>query len=127
MTDYPSAKEIMRDDAAEIERLRNLLKAAMDNWGWADKERISATARAEKAEAELRYAVVLPEGKIGDYVERNNGVCMRLFQIHYIIICHDGIRYDLGDFTPFVNHSGINRILTRSEAEAALAEKGGDT
>ena len=62
-------------------------------------------------------AVILPKGKPGDYVLWTNGVCERLFEIYSIMICKDGIRYDLGDLSPFVNHSHILKIMNREEAE----------
>lgn len=69
-------------------------------------------------------AVVLPKGKVGDCVKWNTGVSVKLFQIHSILICEDGIRYDLGDISPFVDHSRIMGILSQEEAEKILREKG---
>ena len=62
-------------------------------------------------------AVILPKGKPGDYVLWTNGVSERLFEIENIMICRDGMRYDLGYIYPFVNHSHILRIMNREEAE----------
>ena len=93
---YEERKNLLRDlaEMVTLDRLRELVAAERDG-----------------------RVVVLPVGKIGDYVEWNTGASMRLFQIQSILIEPDGERYDLGDFAPFVNHEGINRILTRAEAE----------
>ena len=69
-------------------------------------------------------AVILPKGKPGDYVLWTNGVCERLFEIYSIMICKDGIRYDLGDLSPFVNHSHILKIMNlASEVQKMANEK----
>lgn len=65
-------------------------------------------------------APILPKGKVGEYVEWNNGIANRIYAIHALLICYDGIRYDLGDFAPFVDHPNIAGILTREEADDAL-------
>jgi hypothetical protein len=67
-------------------------------------------------------AVVLPSGKIGDVVKWNTGVSFRYFTIRSIIICHDGMRYDLGELAPFVNHRNIAEIMSEAEAEAESYE-----
>ena len=67
-------------------------------------------------------AVALPSGKIGDVVKRNTGVSFRYFTIRSIIICHDGMRYDLGELAPFVNHRNIAEIMSEAEAEAESYE-----
>lgn len=67
-------------------------------------------------------AVVLPSGKIGDVVKWNTGVSFRYFTIRSIIICHDGMRYDLGELAPFVNHRNIAGIMSEAEAEAESYE-----
>lgn len=66
--------------------------------------------------------VMLPKGRVDDYVKWYNGIAERLFQIHSIIVCRDGMRYDLGDFYPFVDDHNIHGILTREQAEAKLKE-----
>lgn len=63
-------------------------------------------------------AVVMPEGKPGDYVEWDNGMGnRRLFRIDYIMICEEGMRYALSAFAPVVNHKNIVRIVRREEVE----------
>lgn len=71
------------------------------------------------------YAVEMPKGNPGDYIEWNNGA-MRLpiYRISSVMICEGCMRYELKDFSPVVNHPCIERILTREEAEKALAEMG---
>lgn len=71
-------------------------------------------------------AVELPKGKPGDYLEWSNGFSKRIFFIHAIIICADGIRYDLGEFAPFVHSSNIVRIMNREEAAKALEDMKND-
>ena len=73
-------------------------------------------------EAPAVDAVVLPSGKIGDVVKWNTGVSFRYFTIRSIIICHDGMRYDLGELAPFVNHRNIAEIMSEAEAEAESYE-----
>lgn len=69
-------------------------------------------------------AVELPKGKPGDYLEWNNGAGFtRIYYIHSVMICEDCIRYDLDAFAPVISHPCIVRILTREEAEAAIAER----
>lgn len=70
-------------------------------------------------------AVVLPEGKPGDYLEWDNGVGHRqIYAIHSVMICKDCIRYELADFAPVVNHEGIVRILSPEETEKLVKERG---
>ena len=64
--------------------------------------------------------VTLPDGKIGDIVEWDSGVCKELFLIRGIVIYCDGTRYDLGEFMPVADDEHICRIIPRAEAEAAL-------
>lgn len=71
-------------------------------------------------------AVELPKGKPGDYLEWSNGFSKRIFFIHAIIICADGIRYDLGEFAPFVHSCNIVRIMNREEAAKALEDMKND-
>ena len=94
----------------------NGIKVAIETTSCITLDRLAELVAAERD----GRIVVLPVGKIGDYVEWNTGASMRLFQIQSILIEPDGERYDLGDLAPFVNHEGINRILTRAEAEAAM-------
>ena len=70
-------------------------------------------------------AVVLPEGKPGDYLEWDNGVGHRqIYAILSVMICKDCIRYELADFAPVVNHKGIVRILSQEEVEKMVKERG---
>ena len=70
-------------------------------------------------------AVVLPEGKPGDYLEWDNGVGHRqIYAILSVMICKDCIRYELADFAPVVNHKGIVRILSPEEVEKMVKERG---
>ena len=70
-------------------------------------------------------AVVLPEGKPGDYLEWDNGVGHRqIYAILSVMICKDCIRYELADFAPVVNQKGIVRILSQEEAEKMVKERG---
>lgn len=62
-------------------------------------------------------AVELPKGKPGDYVKWTTGVSERLYEISAIVICKDGMRYDLGDICPFVNHPNILEIMSCEQAE----------
>ena len=110
---YRRLYEAEQKDKAYEERQQHLrdLAKMVDTIGY------DRLAELVQADSEGR-AVVLPAGKIGDYVEWDTGVSVRLFQIQGILIEPDGVRYDLGDLAPFVNHKNINRILTRAEAEA---------
>lgn len=81
-----------------------------------------AIVKAALEKAPAVDAVVLPSGKIGDVVKWNNGVSFRYFTIRSIIICRDGLRYDLGELAPFVNHRNIAGILSEAEAEAESYE-----
>ena len=70
-------------------------------------------------------AVVLPEGKPGDYLEWDNGVGHRqIYAILSVMICKDCIRYELADFAPVVKHEGIVRILSPEEVEKMVKERG---
>ena len=72
-------------------------------------------------------AVELPKGKPGDYLEWNNGAGVtQIHYIHAVMIYKDHMRYDLEKFAPVVNHPCIIRIMSREEAEAALAKMDGD-
>jgi hypothetical protein len=62
-------------------------------------------------------AVELPAGKPGDYVKWKNGVSEKLYEINSIMTCKEGMRYDLGDLCPFVNHPAILEIMSQEEAE----------
>ena len=63
-------------------------------------------------------AVVLPQGKPGDYLEWDNGTGFKqIYAIHSVMICEDCIRYDLEKFAPVVNHPGIVRIMSLEQAE----------
>lgn len=95
-----------------------LKEAAADGaYGYVDAKQIAAAPAVD--------AVVLPEGKPGDYLEWDNGVGHRqIYAILSVMICKDCIRYELADFAPVVNHKGILRILSPEEVEKMVKERG---
>ena len=64
----------------------------------------------------------MPKGKPGDYIVWETGVGERLYEIKAVVICRDGIRYELGYFCPFVNHPKISAIVSREEAERMMSD-----
>ena len=68
-------------------------------------------------------AVVLPEGKPGDYLEWDNGAGFKqIYAIQSVMICEDCMRYELANFAPVVNHPGIVRIMSLEQAEREWKE-----
>lgn len=59
-------------------------------------------------------AIAMPKGRPGDVVEWNNGVEPyepQYYMIMGIYINGDSVRYDLGSFSPVVDHKNIVRII----------------
>lgn len=84
----------------------------------------------------LANGVIVPPCKVGDYVEWDTGLQLRLYRVNgFIYDTNDSVwplRYDLDDIQPIITHCAIKRILSEEEAEAALVnyesstiEKGG--
>lgn len=69
--------------------------------------------------------VEMPEGKPGDYLEWDCGMgWTEIYFIHSVNIYSGGeMRYELGRFTPVVNHPNIRRIMNRDEARKELERR----
>lgn len=69
-------------------------------------------------------AVEMPKGKPGDYLEWDSGTGFKqIYCICAVMFCEDCVRYDLGKFSPVVDHKNIVRIMTREEAEKEWHER----
>lgn len=63
----------------------------------------------------------LPEGKPGDFLLWDTGCgYQKIYAIEGVCIYPDGVRYDLGDLCPVVNHPSIRKVMSREEAEKEL-------
>jgi hypothetical protein len=73
----------------------------------------------------LAHGVIVLPCAVGNYVEWDNGLGVKtLYQVlGYIHESNMGLRFVLEEFSPIVNHRNITRILTKEEAEKALAER----
>ena len=76
----------------------------------------------------ISNGVILPPCKVGDYVVWNDGFEIQNKEVYgFIYNPHQlGLRYILEDCSPIINHEAIVGILTKEEAEKALAERSGD-
>ena len=72
----------------------------------------------------LKNGVIVPPCKVGDYVEWDTGLKLRLCRVNgFIYHTNDEIyplRYELDDCQPIVTNNAIKRIVPREEAEKAL-------
>ena len=111
------------------ERLIELMREShcVDTWDYNTDDFKDPNPIEELADHLLTNGVIVPPCKVGDYVEWETGLQLRLYRVNGFIYHTNNsvypLRYDLDDIQPIITHCAIKRILTKEEAEAAL--KGG--
>lgn len=82
-----------------------------------------------RADYLLANDVIVPPCRVGDYVEWDTGLELRLCRVNgFIYHTNDEIyplRYELDDCQPIVTHNAIKRIIPKEEAERALNKTNG--